>query len=47
MNCQYWGVGATWSWSEEEVLPTFIKRGYLYYWDANKFENEESGAGNS
>ncbi|MFC5838494.1 hypothetical protein [Aeromonas bestiarum] len=42
----YWVVGATWGGSED-VLPQFIKRGYWYCWDANKFENEASGVGNT
>jgi len=46
MNEQYWVVGATWGGSED-VLPQFITRGYWYCWDANQFENEGSGVGNS
>lgn len=46
MKTNYWLVGATWGGSED-VLPKFINRGYWYCWDANKFDNEESGAGNS
>ena len=42
----YWIVGATWDGSED-VLPHFIKRGYWYCWDANKFEKKESGVGNA
>jgi hypothetical protein len=47
MNYQYWVVGATWDWGDEDALPLFIKRGYWYCWDANKFDQEDSGAGNS
>ncbi len=46
MQRQYWVVGATWG-GTEDVLPKFIKRGYWYCWDANKFSDEESGVGNS
>jgi hypothetical protein len=46
MDINYWLVGATWGGSEN-VLPQFVKRGYWYCWDANKFDNEEFGAGNS
>jgi len=42
----YWVVGATWGGSED-VLPQFIKRGYWYCWDANKFNDDDSGIGNS
>lgn len=46
MNTQYWVVGATWG-GTEDVLPQFLTRGYWYCWDANQFENEESGVGNT
>lgn len=42
----YWIVGATWG-GAEDVLPIFIKRSYWYCWDANKFETQEMGVGNS
>lgn len=42
----YWVVGATWGGSMD-ALPQFIKRGYWYCWDANEFENQELGVGNS
>lgn len=47
MEEQYWVVGATWDWGDEDVLPTFIKRGYWYCWDANHFNGNGSSAGNS
>lgn len=43
---QYWVVGATWG-GTDDVLPQFIKRGYWYCWDANQFNSEDSGIGNS
>lgn len=46
MQINYWIVGATWGGSED-VLPTFINRGYWYCWDANKFDHEASRIGNS
>jgi len=46
MNEQYWVVGATWG-GTDDVLPQFIKRGYWYCWDANQFDNEKTGAGNT
>ncbi|MBV4545593.1 hypothetical protein BK675_01640 [Pseudomonas fluorescens] len=46
MTTNYWLVGATWGGSKD-VLPKFLQRGYWYCWDANKFENEEAGVGNS
>jgi len=46
MNEQYWVVGATWG-GHDDVLPQFIKRGYWYCWDANQFNGEDTGIGNS
>ncbi len=47
MQHQYWIAGATWNGGNKDVLPDFIRRGYWYCWDINKFKNKESSAGNS
>lgn len=42
---KYWIVGAMWG-GEEDVLPTFITRGYWYCWDV-KEDGPEPSPGNS
>lgn len=46
MKNQYWVVGAMWG-GKEDVLRTFVTRGYWYCWNINDFPNEIAGAGNS
>jgi hypothetical protein len=42
----YWVVGAMWGGSED-VLSTFLKRGYWYCWDPKVASDSNSDAGNS
>ena len=42
----YWVVGAMWGGSDD-VLDTFLKRGYWYCWDPEDGYDSNSNAGNS
>jgi len=46
MNHNYWVVGAMWGGSDD-VLPTFLERGYWYCWDISEKPDTSSGEGNS
>lgn len=46
MAPNYWVVGAMWGGSED-VLDTFITRGYWYCWDIGEASTAESDVGNS
>ena len=46
MQPNYWVVGAMWGGSDD-VLDTFIERGYWYCWDIGENSVADSDAGNS
>lgn len=46
MSTNYWVVGAMFG-GKEDVLETFVTRGYWYCWDLKDFPSEVGTAGNS
>lgn len=46
MQPNYWVVGAMWGGSDD-VLDTFIERGYWYCWETSENSSADSDSGNS